>query len=114
MSSRTHKLVTHTATAAALAMMTVLYSPSASAQKAGPTDKKAMQVLQGMSDYLAKAGTISFRARTFFDEVRKSGIKIKAARKGNILLKRPNQLYVKSVAENGAAICAQATPAHLL
>jgi hypothetical protein len=61
-----------------------------------------MQILQGMSDYLAKAGTISFRARTFVDQVRKSGIKIKAARQGRILLKRPNQLQVHSIADNGA------------
>jgi len=73
------------------------------AQKAGPMDKKAMQILQGMSDYLSKAKTVSFRARTFSDTVRKSGIKIKTAREGQIILKRPNQLFVSSTAENGAA-----------
>lgn len=101
--AKTRKLLTHTGPLAALVLLTCLYSLPASAQKAGATDKKAMQVLQSMSDYLAKAGTMSFRARTFFDQVRTSGIKIKAARKGDILLKRPNQLYVKSVAENGAS-----------
>ncbi len=101
--AKTRKSLTHTGALAALVLLTSLYSLPASAQKTGSMDKKAMQVLQGMSDYLAKAETISFRARTFFDVVRKSGIKIKAARTGNILLKRPNQLYVKSVSENGAA-----------
>ena len=97
--AKTPKLLTHIA---ALALLTVLFSAPAGAQKAGPTDKSAMQILQGMSDYLGKAGTISFRARTFVDQVRKSGIKVKAARQGRILLKRPNQLHVQSVADNGA------------
>jgi len=86
-----------------LLFLVAMFTGQVRAQKAGATDKKAMQVLQGMSDYLAKAETVSLRARTFFDETRKSGIKIKRARKGNIMLKRPNHLYVKSIAENGAA-----------
>ncbi len=86
-----------------LLFLVAMFTGPVSAQKAGTTDKKAMQILQGMSDYLAKAETVTLRARTFFDETRKSGIKIKRARKGKILLKRPNHLHVKSVAENGAA-----------
>jgi hypothetical protein len=86
-----------------LLVLVAMFTGPASAQKAGPTDKKAMQVLQGMSDYLAKAETVSLRARTFFDETRKSGIKIKRAREAKILIKRPNHLHVKSIAENGAA-----------
>jgi len=101
--AKTRKFLTHTAALAALALTTGLYSLPADAQKAGPMDKKAGQILQGMSDYLAKAGTVSFRVRTFFDQVRESGIKIKSAREGNVLLKRPNQLYVKSISENGAS-----------
>lgn len=101
--SRTRKLVTRTATLAALTLLTGLYAPSASAGKAGSMDEKAGQILQGMSDYLAKAGTVSFRVKTFYDEVRESGIKIKAARKGNVLLKRPNQMHVNSIADNGAS-----------
>lgn len=71
--------------------------------KTGPMDEKAMQILLGMSDYLAKAETASFRVRTFYDQVRKSGIKIKVAREGNVLLKRPGALHVESIADNGAA-----------
>lgn len=72
-------------------------------QKAGPMDEKAMQILQGMSDYLAGAKTLSFRARTLFDEVRKSGIKIKSARTIHVVLQRPSSLRVLSIADNGAA-----------
>ena len=99
--SNTRKLATRTATLAALALLTGLYAPSASAEKAGPMDEKAGKILQGMSDYLAKAGTISFRVKTFYDEVRESGIKIKTARKGSVLLKRPNQSRPRSVLLTG-------------
>jgi hypothetical protein len=72
-------------------------------QKAGPMDEKAMQILQNMSDYLAGAKTLSFRARTLFDEVRKSGIKIKSARTIQVVMQRPNSLRVLAIADNGAA-----------
>lgn len=101
--AKIRRFTTHAATLAALVLATCLLSPPASAEKAGPMDEKAMQILQGMSDYLAKAETASFRVKTFFDEVRESGIKIKVAREGNILLKRPGQLFVESIADNGAA-----------
>ncbi|MDH3581660.1 MAG: DUF2092 domain-containing protein [Hyphomicrobiales bacterium] len=101
--AKTPTLFIQTAAVAALALFLGLYSSLVSAQQTGPMDDKAMQVLQGMSDYLAKADTVSFRARTFFDEVRQSGIKIKAARENKILLKRPGSFYAESVAENGAA-----------
>ncbi len=96
-------LVTVAATLAVLVLLASAYSGSANAEKAGPMDEKAMQILQGMSDHLAKAGTASFRVKTFYDQVRESGIKIKAARKGRVLLKRPDGLHVKSIADNGAA-----------
>jgi hypothetical protein len=101
--AKTRRLLTHTAALAALVLLTALYLPPAGAQQAGSTDEEAMKVLQGMSDYLAKAGTISFRMRSFFDQVRESGIKIKMAREANVLLKRPDGLYVKGISENGAA-----------
>ncbi|MDA7949293.1 MAG: DUF2092 domain-containing protein [Hyphomicrobiaceae bacterium] len=88
---------------AALALIVGFYPLYAHAEQTGPTDKKAMEVLQGMSDYLAKAGTASFRVRSFFDQVRKSGIKIKEARGADVRLKRPNGLFVQSVSDNGAA-----------
>jgi hypothetical protein len=72
-------------------------------KKAGPMDEKAMQVLQGMSDYLARAKTLSFRARTLFDEVRESGIKIKSARTIQAIMQRPSSLRVLAIADNGSA-----------
>ena len=101
--SRSSRLITHAAAVAALALLAAVSSSPASAQKAGPTDERATQVLQGMSDYLSKAETASFRVKTFFDQVRESGIEIKRAREASVFLKRPDGLYVQSVAEDGAA-----------
>jgi hypothetical protein len=56
-----------------------------------------------MSDELNSAKTMSVRVRSFFDVVRKSGIKIKEAREINILMKRPNHLFAEAVSESGAA-----------
>jgi hypothetical protein len=72
-------------------------------EKAGPMDAKAMQILQGMSDYLAGAKTLSFRARTFFDEVRESGIKVKSASTIQVVMQRPSSFRVLTITDNGAA-----------
>lgn len=101
--ARALRVITCSAALVALALLTGLYALSATAEKAGPMDEKAGQILQGMSDYLAKADTASFRVKTFFDQVRESGIKIKRARMGYVLLNRPNKLHVRSISENGAA-----------
>ena len=73
------------------------------AQDAGPVDEKAMAVLQGMSDYLSKENTVSFRARTFFDVVQKSGIKVKMAREVDVVLERPDHLYANTNDDAGVA-----------
>lgn len=91
------------AAAAALTLAFGAFPLTVNAQQDGPKDEKAMQILQGMSDYLAKAGTASFRVRSFFDQVRESGIKIKEARGADVRLKRPNGLYVQSITDSGAA-----------
>jgi hypothetical protein len=70
----------------------------------GPIDEKAMSVLQGMSDYLSKHETVSFRARTFFDVVEESGIKVKMAREVELMLKRPRQLYANTADDAGGVI----------
>ncbi len=98
---RSHKA--KTATIATLVLAFSFFPFHADAQQAGPTDAKAMEILQGMSDYLAKADTASFRVRSFFDQVRESGIKIKTARSAGVRLKRPNGLFVESIADSGAA-----------
>ncbi len=93
--------------AAAVAALLVLaragLAGEARGQQAGAVDAKAMAILQAMSGHLAKAKTVSFRARTLFDEVRKSGIKIKSGRKVRVLLRRPDKLRAMSVGDNGAA-----------
>jgi len=72
-------------------------------QKAGPMDEKAMQILQGMSDYLAGAKAFSVRVRTLFDEVRKSGIKIKSARTIQVVMQRPSSLRALTITDDGSA-----------
>ena len=68
----------------------------------GGSDEKAMAVLKGMSDYLSKEPTISFRARTFFDVVQKGGIKVKTAREVEVVLARPNRIQANSLDDTGA------------
>ena len=53
-------------------------APASAQDEKGPMDEQAISVLKQMSDYLGGSETIAFRARTFFDVVRESGIKIKA------------------------------------
>jgi hypothetical protein len=67
----------------------------------GRVDEKAMAVLQGMSDYLSKETNVSFRARTFFDVVQKSGIKVKMAREVEIILERPGHIYADTLDDAG-------------
>lgn len=93
--------VARIATASLFLLTVVGFAVEAVAQKAGPMDEKALQILQGMSDHLVNAKTISFRARTLFDEVQKSGIKIKMAREVNVLIKRPKQLRTVAIADDG-------------
>jgi hypothetical protein len=72
----------------------------------GPTgrvDEKATAILQRMSDYLAKETSVSFRARTFFDVVQKSGIKVKTARELEVIEKRPGHLYADALDDAGVA-----------
>ena len=72
-------------------------------QETGPIDANAMQVLEGMSNHLAQAKSLSVRAQTLFDDVRKSGIKIKSARVVRLILRRPNSLRALSIGDSGAA-----------
>ena len=71
--------------------------------KSGVRDEKAMAILQGMSDYLANANSMSFSARTFFDVIEKSGIKVKIAREVELNLKKPNRLQAELRDDTGAA-----------
>jgi hypothetical protein len=69
----------------------------------GPIDKQSIEILKGMSDYLSKEPTLSFRARTFFDIVQKSGIKVKMARSVEVVQERPGHLYAETIDEAGVA-----------
>jgi hypothetical protein len=69
----------------------------------GRVDEKAVAVLQGMSDYLSKETTLSFRARTFFDVVQKGGIKVKTAREVDVVVKRPNHVQADALDDTGGA-----------
>lgn len=59
-------------------------------------DQKALDILAGMSKYIAGAKTLSVRAGVFYDQVRDSGIKIKGVALHHIYLDRPNTLQSKS------------------
>lgn len=72
----------------------------------GPMDENAMAILKSMSDYVAKAKTLSFRAKTFYDVVRETGIKIKAGRESWIKLKRPNLIQATAIGDDGSAVTA--------
>jgi hypothetical protein len=71
--------------------------------QSGPRDERAMALLKGMSDYLAREDAISFRARTFFDVVRKNGIKFKMAREVEVSLKKPNNIQAELRDDAGGA-----------
>jgi hypothetical protein len=78
-------------------------APASAQDEKGPMDEQAISVLNQMSDYLGGSETIAFRARTLFDVVRESGIKIKAARTSSVLLKRPQHLYIDTEGDDGSA-----------
>jgi hypothetical protein len=78
-----------------------LTSLGAADSSAGRIDPKAATVLKGMSDYLAKEQSLAFRAVTFFDAVQEGGIKFKTARELEIVLKRPKQVYARSLDDAG-------------
>lgn len=85
------------------ATFTATWAPAFAQDEKDAMDEKALSVLKGMSDYLGGKETISFRAKTFYDVVRKSGIKIKAGRASSVLLKRPKDLYIQAEGEDGSA-----------
>jgi hypothetical protein len=72
--------------------------------QAGPIDGKATLILQQMSQYLSQQETVSLRARTFFDLVQESGIKVKMARDVEVMLKRPQKLHAATLDDAGYAI----------
>ncbi len=93
------KLFTGCAAAAFLSVSGMV----ATAAEDPPKDEKALAILQSMSDYMKNAKTLSLSANTFFDHVRKSGIKIKVGRKVDVQMKRPNHFVAEAVSDDGQA-----------
>ena len=89
-----------------MAVTCAMAAPSLAQEEKSKLYEKAMAVLKAMSDYVRGATTVSFRTKTFFDVVRKSGIKIKSARAGTVMLKRPNHLHVNAITDDGSATTA--------
>lgn len=87
----------------ALAMTAAQPSLAPAADDKGVMDQKALDLLAGMSKYLAGAKTLSLRAGAFYDQVRTSGIKIKAVALHQIYLDRPNSLQSKSHMDDGSS-----------
>jgi hypothetical protein len=81
----------------------MFWAPTFAQDEKEAMDEKALTILNGMSGYLGGSETMSFRAKTFFDVVLESGIKIKAGRASRVLLKRPNDLYIEAEGDNGSA-----------
>ena len=69
---------------------------AAAQSKNAAIDPKAKQMLQAMSAYLAAAKSFSFSARTLFDVVGKSGIKLLKVVDQRFVVQRPNRMYVRS------------------
>jgi hypothetical protein len=90
--------------AALVAALPMTEQALAQDSQTGPRDEKAMAVLKGMSDYLAKEPSLSFRARTFYDVVQQGGIKIKTAREVDVMLKRPNHVQANALDDTGGAV----------
>jgi hypothetical protein len=97
------RLIIRSATLLAAVAWPLVGQALAQDSKTGRVDAKAMAVLQGMSDYLSKETTVSFRARYFFYIVLKSGIKVKMAREVEVILQRPGHLYADTNDDAGVA-----------
>ena len=87
--------------AALLALGLWMAAPAVSAEEQGPLDPRAVEKLQRMSDVLAKTRSLSLKAESLYDQVESSGVKIKRAVSHEIVLRRPDSLYFRSVRDDG-------------
>lgn len=74
---------------------------SAQAAQGGPMDSRAVEKLQRMSEVLAKAQTLNLKAESLYDQVEISGVKIKRGVAHEVVLRRPDSLYYRSVRDDG-------------
>jgi hypothetical protein len=84
-----------------LALGVCTAATSARGAEGGPIDPRAVERLQRMSEVLAKAQTLSLQAESLYDQVEISGVKIKRGVAHEIVLKRPDSLYYRSVRDDG-------------
>jgi hypothetical protein len=87
--------------AALLALGLWMAAPAVSAEEQGPLDPRAVEKLQRMSDVLAKTRSLSLKAESLYDQVESSGVKIKRAVSQEVVLRRPDSLYFRSVRDDG-------------
>jgi hypothetical protein len=88
--------------AALLALGLWTVAATASAQEPGPIDPRAAERLRRMSDVLAEARSLSLKAESLYDQVEEgSGVKIKRAVSQEVVLRRPDGLYFRSVRDDG-------------
>lgn len=64
-------------------------------------DPRAVERLERMSEVLGKAQALSLKARSLYDQVELSGVKIKRAVTQEIALKRPDRLYFRTSRDDG-------------
>jgi hypothetical protein len=88
-------------TAALLALGLWMAATTASAGESSPIDPRAVEKLQRMSDVLAKARSLSLKTENLYDQVESSGVKIKRAVSQEVVLRRPDSLYFRSVRDDG-------------
>ncbi len=86
---------------ALLALGLWMAAPAVSAEEQGPLDPRAVEKLQRMSDALAKTRSLSLKAESLYDQVESSGVKIKRAVSQEVVLRRPDSLYFRSVRDDG-------------
>ena len=87
--------------AALLALGLWMAAATVSAQEPGPIDPRAVEKLQRMSEVLAEARSLSLKAESLYDQVESSGVKIKRAVSQEVVLRRPDSLYFRSVRDDG-------------
>lgn len=93
--------------AAALAVVWLAALPAAAGEKkADPqrppiVDPLADRLLRGMSDFLAGAPTLSYRARIEYEQVLPTGQKIELGAIQDVALRRPNRAYVEYEGDAG-------------
>ena len=90
------------ASAAALLALGLWTAAAASAEEGGPVDPRAAERLRRMSDVLAAAPSLSLKAESLYDQVEEgSGVKVKRAVTQEVVLRRPDGLYFRSVRDDG-------------